>query len=304
MRRTAPSRGAASPTGADPGVDVSVLDELWRTGAVSKALAIAAIVVGARVLRLFARAVLRRWLDPERHGTERRAQVRTLLAVIDSLVAYLIYFTAFSMILTELDRDIRPLLASASVIGLAFALAGQQFVRDVIGGFLLIFEGVVQVGDVITVGDVTGEVERISLRVTQIRKYTGELVTIPNGQIQQVGNMNRGFMRAIIQVGVANEVDVRRAMEIIHEVGTAWAREHPNDVLSPPEVQGVMQLGADQTTIRLVIKLTPAAVALAERDLRLRIKDAFGAAGLDMWSASRVMNLATTPPHGALTSQT
>jgi small conductance mechanosensitive channel len=206
------------------------------------------------------------------------------------------------MILTELDRDIRPLLASASVIGLAFALAGQQFVRDVIGGFLLIFEGVVQVGDVIAVGDVAGDVERISLRVTQIRKYTGELVTIPNGQIQQVGNMSRGFMRAIILVGVANEVDVRRAMEIIHDVGQKWAKEHPSDVLGAPEVQGVLQLGADQTAIRLVIKVSPAAVAVAERELRLGIKDAFDAAGLEMWSASRVVQIPARP-QGALTPQ-
>jgi small conductance mechanosensitive channel len=282
---------------------VTLIDELWRSGVIGKLLSVAGIVIGARVLRLLARAVLRRWLDPDRHGSERRAQVRTLLTVIDSLTMYVIYFTAFSMILTELDRDIRPLLASASVIGLAFALAGQQFVRDVIGGFLLIFEGVIQVGDVISVGDVTGEVERVSLRSTQIRKYTGELVTIPNGQIQQIGNMNRGFMRAIVQVGVANEVDVRRAMKTIHDVGTAWAREHASDVLSPPEVQGVMQLGADQTTIRLVVKVTPAAAALAERDLRLGIKDAFDGAGLEMSSASRVVHLPPAASHAALTTQ-
>ncbi len=135
---------------------MNALGNLWRTGTLTTLLAIAAIVVGARVLHVLARVVLRRWLDPERHSADRQAQVRTLMAVLDSLARYVIYFTAVSMILTELGRDIRPLLASASIIGLAFALAGQQFVRDVIGGFLLIFEGILQVGVVVTVGFARG----------------------------------------------------------------------------------------------------------------------------------------------------
>lgn len=282
---------------------MNALGNLWRTGTLTTLLAIAAIVVGARVLHLLARVVLRRWLDPERHSADRRAQVRTLLAVLDSLARYVIYFTAVSMILTELGRDIRPLLASASIIGLAFALAGQQFVRDVISGFLLIFEGILQVGDVVTVGDITGEVERISFRTTQIRKYSGELVTIPNGQIQQIGNLNRGFMRALVTVGVADGVDVRRAMQIVHEVGAAWATQHPGDVLGPPEVQGIMHLGVDQAAIRLVVKVPPAALQTAERDLLLGIKDAFDTSGIEMWSASRVIHLPSGPQPDAPASQ-
>lgn len=275
---------------------MSALDSLWRTGTLSTLLSIAAIIVGARLVHALAHAVLRRWLDPERRSADQRAQVRTLLTVLDSLARYVIYFTALSMILTELGRDIRPLLASASVIGLAFALAGQQFVRDVIGGFLLIFEGVVRIGDVVTVGDVTGEVERMSLRTTQIRRYSGELVTIPNGQIQQIGNLNRGFMRALVAVGVADGVDVRRAMQIVHQVGAAWAATHPADVLDAPEVQGIMSLGADQASIRLVVKVAPGALKPAERDLLLSIKDAFDAAGIEMWTARKVAYIAGPPP--------
>lgn len=263
-------------------------------------IAIVLIVVGARVLMGLLRAVLRQWLGPsDPRRADRHPQFRTLLPLIESGLRYVIYFATLIMILDQLRVNIVPLLASASVVGIALGLGAQQFIRDVIGGFFLLFEGLVQVGDVVSIGEVTGEVERISLRATQVRKYSGELVTIPNGRIQQIGNMNRGFMRAIVQLGVAYEAGVDRAMAIMEEAGREWAAAHPGEVLAPPEVHGIMGFGTDHVSIRLVLTVAPGAYVRAERELRLRVKAAFDAEGIERLSPSRVVSLQDPPASGA-----
>jgi small conductance mechanosensitive channel len=124
-----------------------------------------------------------------------------------------------------------------------------------------------------------------------VRKYSGELVTIPNGQIQQIGNMNRGFMRAIVEVSVAYEAGIDRAMAVMQELGRDWASAHSGDVLAPPEVQGIIGFRTDHVAIRLVVTVAPGAYVRAERELRLRVKAAFDAAGIARLSPSRVLNL-------------
>ena len=106
-----------------------------------------------------------------------------LLALGEAVLSIvLILFIALVMLLQETGVDATAVLASAGVIGLAVGFGAQQFIRDVIAGFFILAEGLVQVGDVITLGEHTGLVEHISVRTTQIRKYSGELWSIRNGE--------------------------------------------------------------------------------------------------------------------------
>jgi small conductance mechanosensitive channel len=217
------------------------------------------------------------------------------MPLFESVLRSFLYFGAFVMILDQLNFNVTALIAGASVLGVAIGFGAQAVVRDVLAGFFLLFEGLVQVGDVIRVGDVSGEVERVSLRTTLVRRYTGELVAIPNGQIVQIGNMSRGFMRAIVQVAVAYEIDLQRAMAIMHQVGQDWAAAHPDVVLAPPEVQGLLDFGTSGVTVRLVVKVKPPVYIAAERELRLRLKAAFDAEKIQMSSPSRVVYLRGAP---------
>ncbi len=256
-------------------------------------VAVAVIAVGLRLALYLATAVLQRWLRPEdpRHDPERAAQIRTLAPLLESALRYLFYFTAAVMILDRLGVNVAAILASAGIAGLAIGFGAQHLIRDVIAGFFLIFEGLVQVGDIVRIGDATGTVERIHLRTTALRQFSGELVTIPNGEIRRFGNMNRGFMRAIVQVGLAYEANLERAMQVMRRVGETWVADHPDLALAPPEVQGVVELGASDVQVRLVVMVKPQTQWEVERELRALLKAAFESEGVEIAFPRQVVYL-------------
>ena len=105
----------------------------------------------------------------------------------------------------HLGLDVKAMLAGVGVLGLAVGFGAQSLFKDVISGFFLIFDGVLKVGDVSRVGDVTGVVEDVGLRRTCVRSFDGQLFYVPNGQIATVGSYSRDWTRAVVEVGVAYE---------------------------------------------------------------------------------------------------
>lgn len=256
-------------------------------------VAIAVIAAGLGLALYLATVVLQRWLRPDdpHRDPERAAQIRTLAPLLGSAMRYLFYFTAAVMILDRLGVSVAAILASAGIAGIAIGFGAQHLIRDMIAGFFLIFEGLIQVGDVVRVGEITGTVERIHLRTTQVRQFSGELTTIPNGEIQRFGNMNRGFMRAIVQIGLAYEANLERAIAVMHEVSKAWAAENPDLALAPPEVQGIMEFGASEVQVRMVIMVKPQAHWETECQLRVLLKAAFEGAGIEIAFPRQVVYL-------------
>ncbi len=242
---------------------------------ITRLISIVLILLGASIVISLASALIRRILAPRGDRLLDETRARTLRPLTESLIRYLVYFIALVMVLREVNIDATAILASAGVLGLAIGFGAQNFIRDILSGFFLLFEGAIQVGDVIIVAEHSGLVERIGIRTTQIRKYSGELWTIPNGQIQTFGNANRDFMRAIVEVGIGYAGDLERAMAAMLRVGEAWVAEHPDIALGPPEVQGVMEFRDSAITIRLAVKVKPLEHWAAERELRKRIKLAF-----------------------------
>jgi small conductance mechanosensitive channel len=107
-----------------------------------------------------------------------------------------------------------------------------------------------------------------------VRAFSGQLWYVPNGSIDRVGNFNRGWCRAVVEVSIPNEQDVRRAMRVLAGVGEAFRREHPELVLEAPEVDGALGLTATNVTLRLGIKVRAQRQWSAERELRLAARDA------------------------------
>jgi small conductance mechanosensitive channel len=268
---------------------------------IETAIAIVFILVLTRLAYGLTSALLRRSLRPDRlaRSPQRQAEVRTLVPLADSVLRYLLYFAALIMILDRLHFNVSALVASAGLVGVAVGFGAQPLIRDIISGLLMLFEGLIQVGDVVRVGDVSGEVERVSLRTLQVRQYSGELVTIPNGQILQFGNLNRGFMRAIVHVAIAYEADLDQAIAVMQRVGEQWAAEHADVVLARPQAQGVIEFGTAGVTARLVVMVTPFAYGTAEPELRRRLKAAFDQARIGMASPRRVIYLRDSPGDGS-----
>ena len=158
----------------------------------------------------------------------RRGQrAETIGAVLRSGAALIVAVFVLTAIANIYDWNLGPLLASAGVAGVALGFGAQTLVKDVISGLFLLVEDQFGVGDVIDVGEVAGTVEDVGLRVTQIRDLSGTLWYVRNGEVLRVGNMTQGWSRARVEVLVAPDQDVARALELLRgAAGDQIGRAH------------------------------------------------------------------------------
>lgn len=239
------------------------------------------VLVGLIVSRLAVRAVRRfiRTLHaraPVRSGSVRAEQrVTTLSDVLVSLVRAVIWIVVVLVILGEIGVDLAPLIAGAGIAGIALGFGAQSLVKDFLSGFFILLEDQYGVGDVINLGDATGTVEDISLRVTRLRATDGTVWFVPNGEIKRVGNTSMEWSRALIDVLVAYDSDLPQVISAIGEVAQEFAAspEWEASVLDAPEVWGVQAMSVDGLTVRLVVKTAPRQQYAIARELRGRITE-------------------------------
>ncbi|WP_373045439.1 mechanosensitive ion channel family protein [Vulgatibacter sp.] len=274
----------------------TVASEYWDLHGIrflQAAVTIVAVLVGAKIVRSVGKRITERILKPREGSKDYAMQVRraqTLGPLLLEVERYVIYFVAAVTILAQVGIDTGAILASVGVVGLALGFGAQNLVKDVISGFFLLFDGLVAVGDVVKVNnDTAGAVEAVGLRTTQLRDFSGLLWMVPNGDLRQFGNFNRGWTRAIVPIDIAYEADIRRARETMLEVAERWVAENQEKVLEAPEIQGLMTLAESSVGLRLVIKVKAMEHWGAERLLRERIKAAFDERGIEIPYPRRVL---------------
>ncbi len=193
----------------------------------------------------------------------------------------IILFVAVTMILDIFEVNITPLVASASVVGLAIGLGSQKLMQDIIAGLFILIEDQFHVGDSVEVAGVAGSVEDMTLRVTKVRDFHGVLHFIPNSEIGRVANRTRVWARAIAEVGVAYDSNLGRVEEVLKQVGEDLYKENPDGIfLEAPFPLGPEELGDSAIAFKLVAKVKPGKQWDAQRIMRRRIKEAFDAAGI------------------------
>jgi small conductance mechanosensitive channel len=243
------------------------------------------ILVVAKIALSIINKLIEKSLTPlkkSKNYQKKISRANTLIPLLQNISKYIIYFIAGVMVLRELGVDTTAIIASAGVVGLAIGFGAQSFVKDIISGAFLLFEGIISVGDSVNVGEHSGTVEVIGLRNIHLRKYSGELRVIPYGEVASFGNFNKGYMRAIVKVGVAYEQDVEKGMKALEKIADKWAQENKDIVLEPPVVQGILSLGSSEVTLRVSIKVKPMTHWGAERELKRRIKDTFDEKGIEI----------------------
>ena len=214
------------------------------------------------------------------HARSGRAQ--TVAPILRGMIVLVGTVAAVVMALAQLGIDITTVLAGAGIVGLAVGFGAQTLVKDLISGFFLILDDVLEIGDLVEIDETLGRVEKVGLRVTMLREYNGKLWYIPNGSITSVGNLSRQYNRVLVDVGMAYGAEVARGIEVLEEVGAAWAKDNPEVSLEKPTAQGVLELGDSAVKLRLVAKVQPGTILTVERALRRRIKEGFEAAGLEI----------------------
>lgn len=212
----------------------------------------------------------------------------TLAVILKSVAKYVIYFIGFIPILEEFGIKTTSILATAGIGGLAIGFGAQNLVKDIITGFFILFEDQFSVGDYIKVGEFEGIVEAMGIRVTKIRDFSGALHIIPNGNIQTVTNRTRGAMRAWVDVGIAYEEDIDKAISVLNNISKEIAKNNSN-IVEGPTVLGVSNLGESDVVLSVIAKTKPMEQWAVERELRKKIKEAFDREGIEIPYPRRVI---------------
>lgn len=205
---------------------------------------------------------------------ERKAN--TLFSLLRSMSFYIITFSVVLQILKHLfNFETGTLLASASVLGVALGFGSQSLVKDMIGGFFILFENQFSVGDYVKIGEFVGNVEETGIRTTRIRAWGGELHIIPNGSITAVTNFSRGKMLAKVEIQIPYEEDLERAMDVMRAVCEEVSAEFGEKIVDAPTVQGITQFGERNVVLRVIAFTKNDEQWGLERELRRRIHSAF-----------------------------
>jgi moderate conductance mechanosensitive channel len=248
--------------------------EVWANLSISFLYIMIILLASRIVLRLANRAFEHMMLVREKSVLKIDVRrTKTIGRLIRNIVTYTVNFITILLILSQIGLKLGPLLAGAGVVGLAIGFGAQSLVKDVITGFFIIFEDQFGVGDVIQTNNVKGTVEEIGLRITRIRSWTGEVHVIPNGSITQVTNFSLNNSVAVVDVSVANEMDMDAATSVIkntvHEM--YQTSEH---IVKEPEVLGVQTLGKSEVIIRVTAECKPNMNSVVVREMNAKLKKA------------------------------
>ena len=257
--------------------------------------------LGYRVVAM----VIRRALRPLGGSTDypvRAQRARTLGPMLTSVARYIMAFVVVVIILQQIGIDVGGLLLSAGVAGIVIGLGAQSLIRDVIMGFFILFENLIVVGDVIEVSQHTGVVESVGLRVTKIRKFSGELRIVPNGELSAFGHHTAGWARLVVEVAIDYEEDLDRALRVLGEVGKALAAARPALLLESPTAEGILrfgQSGSSEMVLRLYARVVATEKVPLELEARRRVREAFAAHGIRPPRPAMDVRVTTSPASGS-----
>lgn len=221
-------------------------------------------------------------IEGEAARLARESRVRTLQSILKSAAAFILGFVALIMVLQAVGYNAMPILATASVAGIAIGFGAQKLIRDVISGFFILMEDQYGVGDYITVGAVTGVVDEMGMRTTKVRDAAGKLYIISNGDITQVCNHSRGAVRMTVDIPVPASADLDKARETLDKVGKQIARDLPDRVTSPFVCEGLASVGGAAVSLRMVGEVAAVSQNEVQLELNTRIRRAFAEDGLPL----------------------
>ncbi|MET7836258.1 mechanosensitive ion channel domain-containing protein [Micromonospora sediminicola] len=221
-------------------------------------------------------------LDPEQFVPERRRQrAEAIGSVLRSMVTAFVFGIALLMVLKEFSFDLAPLLASAGIAGVALGFGAQSLVKDLIAGLFMLIEDQYGVGDTVDLGEATGVVEAVGLRVTTVRDGRGVLWYIRNGEIVRVGNKSQGWALVVVDlpIGFAGTEEATAVLRTA-AASVALDPELAPEIVEQPEVLGVEQMTVDGAVIRTVVKTTAEGQFAVGRELRRRLAEALENSGI------------------------
>jgi len=219
----------------------------------------------------------------------RAARLTTLLPMMRSALFIVIAMVVVLTGLSEIGVNTAPLLASASIFGVALGFGSQKLVQDLITGIFLLMENAMQVGDSVTLAGVSGTVEYLSIRTVRLRGSDGSLFTVPFSSVSTVNNTNRGIGNAAVRVSIALGQDVNLAADTLKEIGASLREDDAfkDGILSDFSLWGVDAVDGSSVTLAGQIQCRDSARWGVQREFNRRIVDRFTERGIEIANPQR-----------------
>ena len=223
----------------------------------------------------------------------RAGRLRTLMPMLRAALMVVIVLVVALTALSELGINIAPLLAGAGVVGIAVGFGSQKLVQDLITGVFLLLEDAMQVGDVVTLGGLSGTVEALWIRTIRLRALDGSVHIVPFSAVTTVTNQTRDYGYAVLDISVGLNEEPEPVIEVVKGVAdemradAAWAEK----LLEPLDVMGVERFIDTAWVLRARIKTLPAARWAVGRELNRRIKVRFDSQAIESpFTSHRVLS--------------
>jgi moderate conductance mechanosensitive channel len=231
------------------------------------------------------------WLGSQNYVARRVQRARTMGSVLKSVTSIIIFTIVILMVLSRVGLNIAPLLASAGILGVALGFGSQSLVKDFLSGIFMLFEDQYGVGDVVDVGEASGTVEAVTLRITRLRDVNGTVWYVRNGEILRVGNMSQNWARTVLDIPVSYKEDLARVRRVLEEIAhDLWDDDDfKGRIIEEPEVWGVESLSLDAVTVRVTLKTAPMEQWAVAREMRERVKARFDFEKIEIPHPQRTM---------------
>lgn len=244
-----------------------------------------AIIVGGayfanKFAMIFVGRLVRKIIAGHKYKNEREETLRedTLISMFGAGVRVFIWIITIMMLLSEYGVDIAPLLAGAGIAGVALGFGAQSMVENYLAGLFIVSENQYRVGDVIEINkEVSGVVEKLTMRETVLRDLDGQVHHIANGQINIATNMTMEYANINLDIGVAYDSDIEKVEKIINRVGSELAKDEnwKDRIIESPEFLRVDEFGESAIMIKIMGKTQPMKQWEVTGELRKRLKIAF-----------------------------
>jgi small conductance mechanosensitive channel len=215
----------------------------------------------------------------------------TLAFSFQSASRVIIVVFAVMLVLQEAGVDLATVLGGAAILGVAIAFGAQDMMKDYFSGFLILLEDQYQLGDLITIGGVTGTVESVNMRVTVLRDLEGRVHFVPNGQIEHVTNRTYGWGRPVFEIPVGYTEDVDKVMETLVDVakGLSQDPDWKGSIIGDPDMLGVDKFTDYGVVIKFMVKTQPDKLFAVRREMLRRIAKRFNELGIQITVPQRIL---------------
>lgn len=275
--------------------ELSFDSEVWTRIAQASFHIILIVVLAGILLRVTRKAVNVAKARLERRTSDRESlkRLETLSWATRYIATVAIFVVAGMLILAAMGISIAPILAAAGVVGIAVGFGAQSLVKDYFTGFVLLLEDQIRQGDVIEVAGKSGLVEEVTLRYVRMRDWNGNVHYVPNGTIDKVTNMTRGYSYATFDVGVAYREDLNGVFDLIRGVAGKMREDQSFGprILEDIEIAGVENLADSAVVIRCRIKTVPIEQWNVKREFLGRLKNAFDVKGIELPLPQRMVHV-------------